>query len=115
MNYIPKRGDAIWINFDPQSGREQAGRRPALVLSPAAYNGKVGLILVCPITNQAKGFAFEVKIPEQLKVKGVILSDHVKSADWRSREIEFICRVPESVTEEVVEKLSVLLRPETQI
>lgn len=113
MNYTPKRGDAIWINFNPQTGREQAGRRPALVLSPSAYNIRVGLALICPITNQAKGYAFEVKIPERLKVKGVILSDHVKSADWRTREIEFICRLPESIVEEVIEKLSVLLRTET--
>ncbi len=113
MSYTPKRGDAIWINFDPQSGREQAGRRPSLVLSPFAYNVKVGLALICPITNQAKGYAFEVKIPERLKIKGVILSDHVKSADWRTREIEFICRLPESVVEEAIEKLSVLLRIET--
>ncbi len=112
MNYVPKRGDAIWINFDPQSGREQSGRRPALVLSPTAYNSKVGLIIICPITNQAKGFAFEVKIPERSKVKGVILSDHVKSADWRTREIEFICRLPETIIEEVIEKLSVLLNTE---
>lgn len=110
MRYTPKRGDAVWISLDPQSGREQAGRRPAIVLSPLLYNRKVGLALICPITNQAKGYAFEVKIPEGLRVKGVILSDHVKSADWRSRDIEFICRLPESVIEDVVEKFSVLFK-----
>ncbi len=113
MSYIPKRGDVIWINFDPQSGREQSGRRPALVLSPSSYNGKVGLALICPITNQAKGYAFEVKIPEGLTVRGVVLSDHVKSADWRTRNIKLICRLPESITEDVVEKLAVLFRTET--
>lgn len=110
MSYIPKRGDAIWINFDSQSGREQSGRRPALVLSPSAYNSKIGLVIICPITNQSKGYAFEVEIPKNLKIKGVILSDHVKSADWRTRNIEFICRVPEEIVEDVIEKLDTLLK-----
>ncbi len=82
MDYIPKRGDIVWLNLTPQSGREQSGRRPVLVLSPKSYNQKVGLALICPITNQAKGYAFEVEITRGLRIKGVILSDHVKSADW---------------------------------
>jgi mRNA interferase MazF len=110
MNYVPGRGDIVWLNLTPQSGREQSGRRPVVVLSPQSYNQKVGLALVCPITNQAKGYAFEVEIPRGMRVKGVILSDHVKSADWQTRNIEFICRVNESVVEEVVEKIETLLK-----
>jgi mRNA interferase MazF len=110
MDYFPGRGDAVWLNLNPQSGREQAGRRPVLIISPLAYNKKVGLALVCPITNQAKGYAFEVEIPKDLKVKGVVLSDHIKSADWKTRNIEFICRVPEEIVEDVVEKLDTLLK-----
>jgi mRNA interferase MazF len=110
MDYVPKRGDVVWLNLTPQSGREQSVRRPVLVLSPQSYNQKVGLALVCPITNQAKGYAFEVKIPRGLRAKGVILSDHVKSADWQTRNIEFICRVNELVIEEVVEKIETLLK-----
>jgi mRNA interferase MazF len=110
MDYVPKRGDVVWLNLTPQSGREQSGRRPVLVLSPQSYNQKVGLALVCPIINQAKGYAFEVKIPRGLRAKGVILSDHVKSADWQTRNIEFICRVNELVIEEVVEKIETLLK-----
>src|SRR5947199_8244601 len=94
-SYIPERGDAVWITLDPQAGHEQAGRRPALVLSPAAYNGKVGLALLCPITSQVKGYPFEVGLPAGLKVGGVALADQVKSLDWRARKATLICRVPE--------------------
>ncbi|MGD9560988.1 MAG: type II toxin-antitoxin system PemK/MazF family toxin [Pyrinomonadaceae bacterium] len=111
MAYVPRRGDAVWLNLDPQSGREQAGRRPVLVLSPSEYNAKVGLALICPITNQAKGYSFEVAVPKGLKIKGVVLSDHVKNADWRTREVDFICRVPHSIVDDVIEKLTVLLQP----
>src|SRR5437762_13948374 len=82
--YVPERGDAVWLTLDPQAGHEQAGRRPALVLSPAAYNGRVGLALCCPITNQAKGYPFEVALPDGLAVSGVVLADQVKSLDWRA-------------------------------
>ena len=84
QTFVPDRGDFIWIDFDPQSGREQAGRRPCLVMSPAHYNRRSGLVLVCPLTRQAKGYLFEV--PVVLKeISGVILADHIKSMDWRSR------------------------------
>src|SRR5471030_737488 len=83
--YIPERGDAVWITLDPQAGHEQAGRRPALVLSPSAYNGRVGLALLYPITNQAKGYPFEVSLPEESPVTGVVGADQVKSLDWRTR------------------------------
>jgi mRNA interferase MazF len=107
--YIPQRGDAVWITLNPQAGHEQAGRRPASVLSPAAYNGKVGLAILCPITNQIKGYPFEVSIPAGLTVSGVILADQVKSLDWRARNAELICTLPEETVTEVLQKLGTLL------
>ena len=109
-NYIPNRGDVIWINMTPQAGHEQAGRRPALVLSPYSYNAKVGLALFSPVTNQIKGYPFEVIIPEGFKVTGAILSDQVKSLDWKVRNAEFFDKIPESVTLEILTKLTTLLR-----
>ena len=82
--YVPEAGDFVWLTFDPQAGREQAGRRPALVLTPRTYNAKSGLTLVCPITNQAKGYPFEVAVPAGSGTTGVILADHVKSVDWKA-------------------------------
>ena len=107
---MPDRGDAVWITLDPQAGHEQAGRRPALVLSPAAYNERVGLALLCPITGQIKGYPFEVLIPKGLKVEGAVLSDQVKSLDWRAREAELACKLPAAVTEMVLKKLNTLLQ-----
>jgi mRNA interferase MazF len=107
--YVPERGDAVWISLDPQAGHEQAGRRPALVLSPSAYNGRVGLALMCPITNQAKGYPFEVPLPEGLAVTGVVGSDQVKSLDWQVRKASRIGAVPEEVVAEVVRRLQTLL------
>jgi mRNA interferase MazF len=107
--YVPSRGDAVWITFNPQAGHEQAGRRPALVVSPASYNGKVGLAVLCPITSQIKGYPFEVNIPSGLKVGGVVLSDQVKSLDWRIRRAEFICKLPQGTLTEVIDKLGALL------
>jgi len=109
MAYIPNRGDIIWITFNPQAGHEQAGRRPALVLSPAAYNGKVGLAILCPITSQIKGYPFEVLIPDGLKISGAILSDQVKNLDWNVRQAEFVCKLPNATLDEVLQKLSTLL------
>lgn len=109
MAYVPERGDAVRINFNPQAGHEQAGRRPALVISPAAYNRKVGLALLCPITNQIKGYPFEVNIPTGLAVTGTILSDQVKNLDWQARKVDFICKLPEDVVEEVLAKVRTLL------
>lgn len=107
----PKRGDAIYLDFDPQAGREQAGRRPALVLSPSAYNDKVGLAIVCPITTRAKGYPFEVEIPQGLGVNGVVLADHVKSLDWKSRNGQVVCQLPDNVVEDVLRKLNTLTGP----
>jgi mRNA interferase MazF len=109
MAYVPDRGDAVWITFNPQAGHEQAGRRPALVLSPASYNRKVGLAILCPITNQIKGYPFEVAVPAGLKVTGAVLSDQAKSLDWKARDAELIVRLPVSVTDEVLKKLKTLL------
>lgn len=102
----------MWITLDPQAGHEQTGRRPALVLSPAAYNGKVGLALLCPITSQVKGFPFEVALPPLRSVKGVVLADQVKNLDWRARKATRICVVPEGVVAQVLRRLSVLLAGE---
>jgi mRNA interferase MazF len=95
--------------MQPQAGHEQSGRRPAIVLSPKSYNGKVGLALLCPITNQTKGYPFEVIIPSGLKVTGVVLSDQVKSLDWKIRDAEFCDKVPEAVVLEIFKKLKTLL------
>lgn len=111
LRYVPGRGDAVWISFSPQEGHEQAGRRPALVISPASYNDKVGLAILCPITGRTKGYPFEVTIPSGLKLSGVVLSDQVKSLDWRARKAEFICELPHTVTLEVLDKLGTLLSP----
>jgi mRNA interferase MazF len=109
MAYVPDRGDVVWITLNPQAGREQAGRRPALVLSPALYNGKVGLAVLCPITSQVKGYPFEVLIPTGLAVTGVVLSDQVRNLDWRVRDAEHFCRLPEQTVTEVLRKLGTLL------
>lgn len=109
MNNIPERGDILWLTFNPQAGHEQAGRRPALVISPAAYNSKTNLALVCPIISQVKNYPFEVNIPTGLPITGVILSDQVKSLDWRARQTEVICALPADIVAEVIGKLSVLL------
>jgi mRNA interferase MazF len=106
---IPDRGDAVWISLNPQAGHEQAGRRPALVLSPARYNGRVGLALLCPITSQVKGYPFEVRVPSGLPVSGVVLADQVKSLDWRARGAEVVCRLPGGVVTEALQKLGTLL------
>ena len=106
--FIPDRGDAVWLQFNPQAGHEQGGRRPALVLSPAAYNAKVGLAILCPITSQVKGYPFEVEIRAE-RIGGVILADQVKSLDWRARQAQLIERLPVGVVGEVLQKLATLL------
>ncbi len=107
-DYVPDRGDIVWLTFTPQAGREQSGRRPALVLSPVTYNRLVGLAILCPITRQKKGYPFEVVLPRRLAVQGVVLSDHVKSLDWRAREIQFVGRVTGETLAEVAAKLRTL-------
>ncbi len=107
--YIPDRGDIVWLTFSPQSGREQSGRRPALVISPLVYNGKTNLAIFCPITSQIKDYPFEVKLPENLDISGVILSDQIKNLDWKAREVEYICQLPKSQLIETINKISTLL------
>jgi mRNA interferase MazF len=109
QNYIPQCGDVVWITLNPQAGHEQAGRRPAAVLSPRSYNGKTGLAILCPITNQVKGYPFEVLLPTGLPIAGAILSDQVKSLDWRARNAELICTLPDEITSEILQKLGALL------
>ncbi|MEI6217592.1 MAG: endoribonuclease MazF [bacterium] len=106
--YCPKRGDVVWLTFNPQTGYEQAGHRPALVLSPESYNRKVGLALLCPIASHEKGYPFEVKIPHGHKVDGVVLADQVKSLDWKARQASFCCALPNSTVHEVLNKLATL-------
>ena len=106
--YIPERGDIVWLNFNPQSGHEQRGKRPAVVLSPGDYNAKTGLGLFCPITSKIKNYPFEVKIESQ-KITGVALSDQIKSLDWKTRDIELISKGSSEMVEEIVQKVSVLL------
>jgi mRNA interferase MazF len=111
--YLPACGDAVWMTLNPQAGHEQSGRCPALVLSPSAYDGKVGLAILCPITSQVKGYPFEVAIPSGSKLAGVVLADQVKNLDWRVRKAEFICKLPRKTTDEVLEKLGTLLADES--
>jgi len=109
--YVPERGDIVWLHFTPQAGHEQAGHRPALVISPRSYNRCVGLALFCPVTSQVKGYPFEVALPPGLKAEGAILSDQVKSLDWRVRSAKRVCTVPNEVLEETVAKVLALVDP----
>ncbi|NCC04933.1 MAG: endoribonuclease MazF [Proteobacteria bacterium] len=110
--YVPDRGHAVWMNFNPQAGHEQAGHRPALVISPASYNGLTGLVLCCPITSQIKGYPFEVRIEANPLISGVALADQIKNLDWRVQGVKFVAKVDASVLEEVVAKFEALLRSE---
>ena len=107
----PDTGDIVWLAFTPQAGHEQAGHRPALVLSPRNYNSRSGLALFCPITSSRKGYPFEVVLPPGSKVTGVVLADQIKSLDWRARRARFACQAPSTIVGEVVAKVSVLLSP----
>ena len=111
MGWTPERGDIVWITMNPSVGHEQSGRRPALVVSPGSYNSKVGLAILCPITRQMKGYPFEVPLPDGLPVQGVVLSDQSKSLDWRSREAEFLCKVPSESITAVLQRLERLVAP----
>lgn len=108
-SYVPERGDIVWLNFSPQSGHEQVGKRPALVISPQSYNSRAGLALFCLITSRVKGYPFEVNLPPGKKISGVILSDQIKSLDWQSRHASFIIKVPNEVIQEVMAKLHTLV------
>lgn len=110
MSFVPDRGDVVWVDFSPQAGHEQAGRRPALILSRASYNGKSGLAVVCPITSQVKGYPFEAQIPAGLAVRGVVLADQVKNIDWQARNAQLICSLPAPAVAETLRKLAKLFQ-----
>jgi mRNA interferase MazF len=108
--YVPKRGDVVWLHFDPQAGHEQAGRRPAVVLSPESYNQKTSLALFCPVTSQVKGYPFETPFPPDAPVRGVALCDQIKSLDWVVRKADFICELPEETLDDIMGKALALLK-----
>ena len=105
--YRPAQGDLVWLDFHPQ-----AGRRPAVIISPTAYNRRIGLALVCPVTKQAKGYPFEVTLPAHLPVAGVVLADHLKSQDWRARRAEYIASLDEVTLSAVLQRSRTLLTRE---
>lgn len=107
--YVPDSGDFVWLTFDPQAGREQRGRRPALVLSPKAFNGRSDLAVLCPVTSRVKGRLFEVPIPAGGRIEGAVLPQHVKSLDWKQRRAEFAGKAPPAVVEDVRDRLRPLL------
>lgn len=107
--YIPERGDIVWLDFSPQAGHEQAGRRPALVVSPAAYNRASGLALVCPVTTRVKGYPFEVSLPPRREVSGVVLADQIRCVDWRARRVDFIVKILPNEVGEVLLLVAALL------
>ena len=107
--YTPERGDVVWISLAPQPGHKQTERRLAVVLSPQAYNSRVGLAVLCPITSQIKGYPFEVLIPPDLPIEGAILADQAESLNWRVHRAELICSFPPAIVDEVLGKLRALL------
>jgi len=109
MAYAPKRGDVVNIDLSPQVGHEQAGHRPALVMSGDTYNNQVGLAIVCPITNKTKGYPFEVPIPAGLRVTGFVMADQAKSVDWQGRGATFRCQMPDDIVDEVFHQVVALI------
>ena len=108
-SYVPERGDIVWLNFTPQTGHEQRGKRPALILSPKIYNEKTSLCICVPITSKIKGYPFEIALTKGLEIQGVILSDQIKNMDFRAREVSFICTAPKSVLAKVQKNVQALL------
>ncbi len=107
--YIPERGDAVWLTLSPRAGESRGSRSPAFVLSTSAYNAKIGMALICPITERVKGYPFEVPIRGRMEVAGAVLSDEMRTMDWRALKAELICRLPPAIVSEVLRKASVLL------
>ena len=107
--YIPDRGDLVWITLNPVAGHEQAGRRPALVLSPKSYNRKTGLCIICPATRQKKGYAFEVVSIGPDGEESIVLADHLRSLDWKARRAEKMYTVSDNVLATVVAQLDALI------
>ena len=108
-SYIPERGDVVWLDFDPQTGREQAGRRPAIVLSPREYNRRSGLALLCPVTSRIKNYPFEVRLPDAFDVRGVVLCDQIKSLDWAARKLARHAQLDQNTMAQVLGKVHALL------
>ena len=112
--YVPDRGDIVWLQFDPHAGHERSGRRPAFVVSPRAYNSKVGLALCCPVTTRVKGYPFEVELPADGKARGAVLSDQLKSLDWQARKATRFDRAPDEITLEVTARILALVSPDSR-
>jgi mRNA interferase MazF len=108
--YVPDRGDAMWVDLRPTVGHEQSGHRPVLVMTPREYNGLTGLAVVCPLSNQRKGYGFEVPLPPGLVVTGVVLVDQVKSLDWRHRKVQFLAKLPREFVDGVARRVARLLQ-----
>ncbi len=115
MSEDPEAGDLVWVDFNPQSGHEQSGRRPALVLSPRGYHTRTALAVVCPITSNTTPYPFKVLLPVDLPIGGAVLADQVKSIDRRARGLQIAGTVPTSVLAEVKAKLAALLGFEAQL
>lgn len=107
--HTPDRGDLVWLNFSPQAGHEQSGRRPALVISRLEYNRPTGLALMCPITSRKKGYPFEVELPDG-PLRGVVLSDQVRCLDWKARRLELVTTVDERFVADVAARIEALIR-----
>lgn len=105
----PERGDLVYLNFNPQAGHEQAGRRPALVLSPKSFNAATGFVSICPITNTVRGWGYEVQLPDELAFQGVILTDQVKNLDWKARKLEIKGQAPEEIVQDCLAKIHTFL------
>lgn len=114
MAYIPDRRDVVWLSFDPKKGREQTGRRPALIISSKIYNAKSFLALCCPITSRVKGYPFEVEVQQGNEVKGVVLVDQLQSVDWKARGADFIVKLDQEYFEEVIQKILALVYLESE-
>jgi mRNA interferase MazF len=108
-SYTPNRGDVVWLTFDPQAGHEQAGVRPAVVLSPRTYNERSSLIVVVPVTRRIRGYPFEVVLPSDLPVTGAVLSDQLKSVDWRARDARLIGSLPQTILNDILQRAALLL------
>lgn len=108
-HWVPDRGNVVWLEFDPQAGREQAGRRPAVVLSPASYNGPTSRALCVPVTTKAKGYPFEVPLPPAFPVQGVAFADQVQCLDWRARHARLIATLPPVVLAHLLARTRALL------
>jgi len=108
--YAPSRGEIVWLQFEPQAGHEQSGRRPAVIISPREYNQKVGLCLCCPVTSKAKGYPFEVELPPGMKVEGMVLCDQLKSLDWKARNARIIGTLPGRSLKEIQARILALVQ-----